>query len=50
VIKNNHKAIEDYKEGKANALQFLVGQTMAKLKGAADPKGLEELIRKKIIG
>ena len=50
IIKNNPKAIEDYKKGKENALQFLVGQTMAQLKGAADPKELEKLIREKITG
>jgi len=48
VIINNSKAIEDYKKGKENALQFLVGQAMAKLKGAADPVELEKLIREKI--
>jgi aspartyl-tRNA(Asn)/glutamyl-tRNA(Gln) amidotransferase subunit B len=50
VIKNNHKAIEDYKKGKENALQFLVGQAMAKLKGAADPEILEQLIKDKLRG
>ena len=49
VINNNPKAIEDFKKGKENAIQFLVGQVMAKLKGAADPKELEQLIRQKII-
>jgi len=49
VIINNSKAIEDYKKGKLNTLQFLVGQAMTKLKGAADPKELEKLIREKII-
>ena len=48
VIKENQKAIEDYKKGKTTALQFLVGKAMAKLKGAADPKKLEELIRNKL--
>jgi len=50
IIKNNPKAIEDYKKGKTNTLQFLVGQTMAKLKGAADPQELGKLIREKITG
>ena len=48
VINENQKAIEDYKKGKTTALQFLVGKAMAKLKGAADPKKLEELIRNKL--
>jgi len=50
IIKDNPKAIEDYKKGKENTIQFLVGQAMAKLKGAADPKELEKLIREKITG
>jgi len=48
VINENQKAIEDYKKGKTTALQFLVGKAMAKLRGAADPKKLEELIRNKL--
>ncbi len=48
VIKNNPKAVLDFKKGKENATQFLVGQAMAKLKGAADPKELEKLIREKL--
>ena len=48
IIKNNPKAIEDFKKGKENTLQFLVGQAMAKLHGAADPKLLGKLIREKI--
>jgi len=48
VIKNNPKAIEDYKKGKENVLQFLVGQVMAKTRGAADPKVLEKLFREKL--
>jgi len=48
VVKNNSKAIEDYKNGKETVIQFLVGQAMAKLKGAADPKILEKLFREKL--
>jgi len=48
IIKNNPKTIEDYKKGKENALQFLVGQAMAKTRGAADPKSLEELFKKQL--
>ena len=38
IIKNNQKAVEDYKKGKENALQFLVGQLMAKTKGTVHPE------------
>jgi len=48
IIKNNPKTIEDYKKGKENAIQFLVGQAMAKTRGAADPKSLERLFKKQL--
>ncbi|MDQ5882905.1 MAG: aspartyl-tRNA(Asn)/glutamyl-tRNA(Gln) amidotransferase subunit [Patescibacteria group bacterium] len=50
VIKNNPKAVQDYRNGKETALQFLVGQAMARLKGAANPQELGKLIREKITG
>jgi len=49
IIKENPKAIEDYKKGKENALQFLIGQAMAKLKGRGNPETLKNLFKKLII-
>lgn len=43
ILTANPKAIEDYKAGKQNALQFLVGQMMAKTKGKANPQVAREL-------
>ncbi len=37
VIAKNEKSVADYKKGKQNALQFLVGQVMAKTKGKEEP-------------
>jgi len=37
AIKENQKALEDYRAGKAGALNFLVGQVMKKTRGKADP-------------
>ena len=48
VIKNNPKAIEDYKKGKENALQFLIGQAMAKLKGRGNPEILRKILKETI--
>jgi len=48
IIKDNPNAAEDYKKGKENAIQFLIGQAMAKTRGAADPKVLEKLFREKL--
>jgi len=38
VIEKNPKAVADYKNGKENALQFLVGQLMAGTKGTVHPE------------
>jgi aspartyl-tRNA(Asn)/glutamyl-tRNA(Gln) amidotransferase subunit B len=48
VIENNPQAVNDYLNGKESAIQFLVGQSMAKLKGAANPKELEKMLREKL--
>ncbi|NMB92108.1 MAG: Asp-tRNA(Asn)/Glu-tRNA(Gln) amidotransferase subunit GatB [Parcubacteria group bacterium] len=48
VINSNDKAVADYKKGKETAIQFLVGQCMAQLKGAGNPQELEKLIREKM--
>jgi aspartyl-tRNA(Asn)/glutamyl-tRNA(Gln) amidotransferase subunit B len=42
VLNENQKAVEDYKKGKTNALQFLIGQVMAKTKGQANIGELKE--------
>jgi aspartyl-tRNA(Asn)/glutamyl-tRNA(Gln) amidotransferase subunit B len=46
VIAANPKAAGDYKRGKGNALQFLIGKAMAKTKGQASPEGLRALFEK----
>lgn len=43
VIQENPKAVDDYKKGKENALQFMIGQAMAKLKGKGNPDILRKL-------
>jgi aspartyl-tRNA(Asn)/glutamyl-tRNA(Gln) amidotransferase subunit B len=48
VLEKNSDAVADYKKGKINALKFLVGQSMALLKGKGNPTVLQELIRKQI--
>ncbi len=45
VLAKNKKAVEDYKSGKENAFQFLVGQIMAKTKGKANPQTVRESLR-----
>lgn len=46
AIESNQKAVQDYKQGKETALQFLVGQVMAKTKGRANPEKTRELLKK----
>jgi len=48
AIKNNPGPVGDYKAGKAQALQFLVGKVMAATKGRANPKIVIELLKKKL--
>ena len=45
VIDKNQKAAEDYKKGKENVLQFLIGQAMAKLKGRGNPEILKKIFK-----
>ena len=46
IIKENPKAVEDYRKGKAASIQFLVGQMMKQSRGAANPKIAQEIIKK----
>ncbi len=44
AIDGNPKAIEDYRAGKAGALNFLVGQVMKNTRGKADPAELNRML------
>ncbi len=48
VIKNNPVIAEDFKNGKENVLQFLVGQGMKISKGKANPGALQKLLKEKL--
>jgi len=48
VINSNTQAVADYKAGKAPALTFLVGQVMKATRGRANPKLVNELLKKKL--
>ncbi len=45
VIAANDKSVADYKAGKQNALQFLLGQVMKQSKGKANPQTTTELLK-----
>lgn len=48
VLVKNPNAVEEYKKGKENALQFLVGQGMKLSKGKANPGVLQKLLKEKL--
>jgi len=50
VVKENSKAVEDFKSGKETALMFLLGQVMKETKGNVNPKAAKEAITKTILG
>ncbi|TCL43684.1 Asp-tRNA(Asn)/Glu-tRNA(Gln) amidotransferase subunit GatB [Harryflintia acetispora] len=48
VLQKNEKVVMDYKNGKTNALGFLVGQCMRATKGQGNPAALRELLLKQL--
>lgn len=48
VLAANQKSVDDYKAGKQNALQFLMGQVMKETGGKANPQMVIEILRKKL--
>ena len=46
VIHKNEKSVADYKKGKQNALQFLVGQVMMRTKGKAEPNTTKDILER----
>lgn len=48
IISENESVVEDYKNGKEAALQFLIGQGMKETRGSANPQVLKEVFTKLI--
>ncbi len=48
VIEVNEKSANDYRNGKVNALGFLVGQVMRESRGKANPKLAGDMLKKKL--
>ena len=48
VLHRSPAAISDYRNGKQNAIQFLVGQVMKETKGAANPEAIREILTKNL--
>jgi aspartyl-tRNA(Asn)/glutamyl-tRNA(Gln) amidotransferase subunit B len=49
IIEANQAVVQEYKNGKETALQYLVGQGMKETKGAANPQKLQKMF-KEIVG
>ncbi len=49
ILAENPRAIEDFKKGKENALQFLVGRAMGALKGKGNPGILQKIFREELL-
>lgn len=48
IIEENDKVVADYKNGKKNAIGFLVGKVMQKTKGKANPAVVNQILENKI--
>ncbi|MFA5145102.1 MAG: Asp-tRNA(Asn)/Glu-tRNA(Gln) amidotransferase subunit GatB [Candidatus Omnitrophota bacterium] len=48
TIKENPASVNDYRCGKVNALMFLVGQAMKKSRGKANPKAVQEILKRRL--
>jgi aspartyl-tRNA(Asn)/glutamyl-tRNA(Gln) amidotransferase subunit B len=46
ILEENQASVGDYKKGKTQALQFLVGQVMKESRGKANPKMVQETLQK----
>ncbi len=44
IIAKNPQAVEDFKKGKSNSFQFLIGQIMTVTKGKANPQAINKLL------
>jgi aspartyl-tRNA(Asn)/glutamyl-tRNA(Gln) amidotransferase subunit B len=50
VVSENPKPVEDFRKGKEQALQFLVGKVMAATRGKVNPALAQKLLRKALLG
>lgn len=48
VIDESPKALADYQKGNLNAIQFLIGKTMAKMKGQGDPNAIATVLNQEL--
>jgi aspartyl-tRNA(Asn)/glutamyl-tRNA(Gln) amidotransferase subunit B len=49
ILENNAQSITDFKAGKQNAFQYLIGQVMKETKGKANPQMVSEILKQKLV-
>jgi aspartyl-tRNA(Asn)/glutamyl-tRNA(Gln) amidotransferase subunit B len=48
ILAAHEQSVVDFKAGKQNALQYLIGQVMKETKGKANPQVVKELLEQKL--
>ncbi len=48
ILEKNEEAVSDFKSGKENAFQFLIGQAMKETKGRVNIKKVKKILREKL--
>jgi aspartyl-tRNA(Asn)/glutamyl-tRNA(Gln) amidotransferase subunit B len=48
VLASNEKSVADYRAGKQNALQFLMGQVMKATRGKANPQLITQILKERL--
>ena len=49
IIAANQTIVDQIKQGKENAMGFLIGQTMKKTQGKANPKKVGDIIKRRLL-
>lgn len=49
ILGSNAQSVADFKAGKQNAFQYLIGQVMKETKGKANPQMVSEILKQKLI-
>ncbi len=48
ILKQNQKAVDDFRKGKTNVFQFLIGQVMNKTRGKANPELVNKILKERL--
>lgn len=48
IVANNAQSVADFRAGKQNAFQYLIGRVMKETKGKANPQMVSEILKKKL--